>query len=130
MFFYGTPHLGSLLGEELGKWCKSSLLSDVEIFNACTARRFESVSDLKTLREWVTYGIGETHDTFLVFTISWLFCHYDPVHIYASSLIHLAILPCLFFLGLVAYYLFTLVSLRRFIEPDSSNFFPFCCVFL
>ncbi|CAM6111786.1 unnamed protein product [Calypogeia fissa] len=65
MFFYGTPHNGSLLGNELHTRLGSALLNEIKILNASGARRNDSFRDLKLRQEWVTYGISEARETFV-----------------------------------------------------------------
>ncbi|CAM6129587.1 unnamed protein product [Calypogeia fissa] len=69
MFFYGTPHTGSLLGEQLEDCFKgpllSSLTAEMEILKASAARRNEEFLQLQTSRGWVTYGMGELLETYV-----------------------------------------------------------------
>ncbi|CAM6108467.1 unnamed protein product [Calypogeia fissa] len=65
MFFYGTPHNGSLLGNKLHRRLGSALLNEIKILNASGARRNEGFRDLKSRQEWVTYGISEARETFV-----------------------------------------------------------------
>ncbi|CAM6108021.1 unnamed protein product [Calypogeia fissa] len=65
MFFYGTPHTGSLLGEKLKEYFKGGLVGEIETLKSSTARRNEEFRQLQTRRSWVTCGMGELHETFV-----------------------------------------------------------------
>lgn len=66
MLFYGTPHIGSVLGDKLHVAFNGSLLAEVEMLNALSARKNGSFCDLKTRYEWLTHGMGESRETFVV----------------------------------------------------------------
>ncbi|CAM6129583.1 unnamed protein product [Calypogeia fissa] len=69
MFFYGTPHTGSLLGEKLEDCFKgpllSSLAAEMEVLKDSAARRNEEFLQLQTSRGWVTYGMCELLETYV-----------------------------------------------------------------
>ncbi|CAM6112272.1 unnamed protein product [Calypogeia fissa] len=65
MFFYGTPHTGSLLGEKLKECFKGRLVGEIETLKASTARRNEEFRQLQTSRSWVTCAMGELHETYV-----------------------------------------------------------------
>ncbi|CAM6103703.1 unnamed protein product [Calypogeia fissa] len=72
MFFYGTPHNGLLLDNNMDNF-KGALVEELKILNASNARRNQEFDDLKTKYKWVTFGIGEACETYVVSILSVLF---------------------------------------------------------
>lgn len=68
MFFYGTPHTGSVLGDMLQDCFKGvgALSEEIETLKASSTRRNESFMELKIEKKWSTYGIGESKETYVV----------------------------------------------------------------
>ncbi|CAM6100974.1 unnamed protein product [Calypogeia fissa] len=64
MFFYGTPHLGSLLGKEL-RYNQSALAAQLKLLKASNSRRNEDFRKFKTRYMWEPGGIGEAQKTFV-----------------------------------------------------------------
>lgn len=68
MFFYGTPHTGSMVGDMLQDCFKSvgALSEEIETLQASSTRRNESFMELKSENKWFLYGIGESMETYVV----------------------------------------------------------------
>ncbi|CAM6095771.1 unnamed protein product [Calypogeia fissa] len=67
MFFYGTPHTGSMLGDMFQDCFNSvgALAEEIEILKTSSTRRNEHFMELKSAEKWLTYGIGESKETFV-----------------------------------------------------------------
>ncbi|CAM6101975.1 unnamed protein product [Calypogeia fissa] len=75
MFFYGTPHTGSMLADMMHEYFKGAgalseegageLLEEIEILKASSTRRNESFMQLKYEKKWSTFGIGESSQTYV-----------------------------------------------------------------
>ncbi|CAM6089363.1 unnamed protein product [Calypogeia fissa] len=67
MFFYGTPHTGSMLGDMFQDCfnCVGALAEEIETLKTSSTRRNELFMELKSEEKWVTYGIGESRETFV-----------------------------------------------------------------
>ncbi|CAM6095773.1 unnamed protein product [Calypogeia fissa] len=67
MFFYGTPHTGSMLGDMFQDCFDSvgALAEEIETLKTSSTRRNELFMELKFEKKWLTYGIGESRETFV-----------------------------------------------------------------
>ncbi|CAM6126241.1 unnamed protein product [Calypogeia fissa] len=67
MFYYGTPHVGSVLGDKLHNYFDGTVLEEMETLTVSSARRNQDFDDLRLKYNWITSGVGETRKTYVEF---------------------------------------------------------------
>ena len=66
VFYYATPHHGTLVPERLRKYLPGKLLTYFQALNVDTARLNFEFDNLERVRNWKLIGVGEDHKTHLV----------------------------------------------------------------
>ncbi|CAM6087705.1 unnamed protein product [Calypogeia fissa] len=65
MFYYSTPHIGSLVGDNWHTRFAGELFEEMETLKATSARRNQEFDDLRFKYGWITSGMGELRKTYV-----------------------------------------------------------------